>query len=356
MTNKPRGIPAPDLRTWVTQVLARSSVLPDEAALAADVLVSANLRGVDTHGVVRLPLNVRRVRSGAVNARPEVRVVQEGSAAALVDGDNGMGLVVGVWAMREAIRRAREQGTAAVSVRHSNHFGAAAYYAQMASAADMIGLSFTNTDPGMAPWGSTTPYLGTNPLAFAAPGGMEGGIVMDMATSQVSWGKVMLAARAGQKIPLGWATDREGRATEDALEAMRGLMLPLGGYKGYGLALMVEILSGVLSGSSFGPHVADDGAQPYRPQDVGHFFMAIDVESFMPVEQFKARMNQLVDEIHACHAAEEASRIYVPGEIEMETAARRQREGIPLPNDLVQELVQLGEQLGEPFPSTEASL
>jgi LDH2 family malate/lactate/ureidoglycolate dehydrogenase len=300
--------------------------------------------------VVRLPLNLRRLRSGAVNARPNVHIVQESPATVLVDGDNGMGLVTGAWAMREAIRHARGTGAVVASVRHSNHYGAAAYYAQLASGAGLIGLSFTNTDAGMAPWGSVTPYLGTNPMAFAAPGGIEGGIVMDMATSQVSWGKVMLAARAGENIPLGWATDRSGRPTEDANEAMRGLMLPLGGYKGFGLALMIEILCGVLSGSAFGPHVVDDGVKPYRPQNVGHFFVAIDIERFTPLEEFRARMQQMVDEIHGCRLSENVSRIYVPGEIEMETANRRQREGIPLIGNLIEELVQLGREVGEPFP------
>lgn len=352
MSENGRLVPAPELKAWVARVLQSAGVPSTDAETAADVLVSSNLRGVDTHGVVRLPLNLRRLSSGAVNARPNVRIVQDSPATILVDGDNGMGLVTGAWAMREAVRRARESGAMVASVRHSNHYGAAAYYAQLASGAGLIGLSFTNTDAGMAPWGSVTPYLGTNPMAFAAPGGIEGGIAMDMATSQVSWGKVMLAARAGEKIPLGWATDRSGRPTQDAKEAMQGLMLPLGGYKGFGLALMIEILCGVLSGSSFGPHVVDDGAKPYRTQDVGHFFIAIDIEHFMPLEEFQARIRQVVDEIHACRLSENVSRLYVPGEIEMETAIRRKREGIPLAANLVEELVQLGLEVGEPFPSS----
>ena len=349
MTGESRLVTAADLKAWVRGVFTRVSVPQDDADTAADVLVSANIRGVDGHGVVRLPVYARRLRAGAINARPDIRVVQAGLAAVLIEGDNGLGVVTGARAMREAIWRAREYGAAAVSVRHSNHFGGAAYYAQMASAADLIGVSFSNTDPGMAPWGAVAAYLGTNPLAFAAPGGIEGGIVMDMATSQVSSGKVMLAARAGERIPFGWATDRAGRPTDDPHVALNGLMLPLGGYKGYGLALMVEILCGILSGSEFGSHTIDDGAEPYRPQDVGHLFVAIDIERFMPLEQFKARMQQMVDEIHACQPAEGVSLVYVPGEIEMETAALRQREGIPLPASVAADLATLGELVGQPF-------
>jgi LDH2 family malate/lactate/ureidoglycolate dehydrogenase len=342
---------AEDLSAWVTRVFVRASVPAKDAATAADVLVAANLRGLDSHGVLQLSRKVRRVLSGAVNPQPDIRIERHtsGPAALLVDGDNGLGMVVGVWAMRQAIQRAREHGSAVVAVRRSSHFGMAAYYAQLASAAEMIGLSFTNSSATMAPWGAVTPYLGTNPLAFAAPGGIEGGIVLDMATSQVAWGKVELAARAGNKIPLTWATDRAGRPTDDPHQAMQGMMLPLGGYKGYGLALMVEILCGVLSGAAFGPHLADFYLQPERTEDTGHFFAAIEVARFMPLEQFTSRMAQMVNEIHACQPADSETRIYVPGEIEMEIVARRRREGIPLPADVVNDLRLLGEEVGEPF-------
>jgi LDH2 family malate/lactate/ureidoglycolate dehydrogenase len=165
----------------------------------------------------------------------------------------------------------------------------------------------------------------------------------------VAWGKLELAARAGQKIPLTWATDRSGRPTDDPNEGMEGLMLPLGGYKGYGLALMIDILSGVLSGAAFGTSVVDYYAEPEKPEEVGHFFMAIDVARLMPLELFEARVAQMVSEIRACQPAEGVQRIYVPGEIEAETAARRRREGIPLPDDVLRDLRALGDELGEPF-------
>ncbi|MBI3761076.1 MAG: Ldh family oxidoreductase [Chloroflexi bacterium] len=345
-------IQAADLKDWVTRVFVRASLPNDDAAVAADVLVTANLRGIDSHGVLQLPIKTRRVISGIVNTRPKLRVERDSPSAMLVDGDNGLGMVVGEWAMVWAIERALEGGAAVVGVRRSNHFGMSAYYAMMASAADLIGIAATNASATMAPWGSVTPYLGTNPLAFAVPGGIDGGIVLDMATSQVAWGKVELAARAGKKIPLNWATDSAGRPTDDPDEAMKGMMLPLGGYKGYGLAFIVETLCGVMTGAAFGLRVGDFYAHPDREENAGHSFIAIDPARFMPLEHFKMRMAQMVEEIHACRPAEGVDRIYLPGEIEMETAARRRREGIPLPPDVVSELRRLGEEVRVPFPDS----
>jgi LDH2 family malate/lactate/ureidoglycolate dehydrogenase len=343
-------LPAPELAAWAARVFERASVPAADAATAADVLVSANVRGVDTHGIVRLPIYTRRLLSGAENPRPAIRVEREGPATALVDGDNGLGLVVAAWSMREAIRRATEQGAAVVTVRHSNHLGAAGYYAQMASKAGMIGISATNSAPAMAPWGGITTFLGTNPLAFAAPGGIEGGLVLDMATSQVAWGKVMLAARAGKSIPLSWATDQTGTPTDDPAVALKGMMLPLGGYKGYGLAMLVEVLCAMLSGANFGPGVAKEIDQPYRSQQLGHCLIAVDVRRFMPLEQFQASMQQLVEQIHASELAPGSDRIRVPGEIELETAAIRSRDGVPLPDNVIADLSALGTSVGEPFP------
>lgn len=342
MSSNARSVPADGLRAWAGQVFRRVSVPPEDAAAAADVLVTTSLRGVDTHGIIYLPRYVGAIRNGYVNARPDIRVERNSAATALMDGDNGLGIVVGVRAMREAVRRAGEAGAAIVGVRNSTHFGAAAYYSQLAAAEGFVGLTFTNAEPVMAPWGSRTLMLGNNPFAIAAPGGIDGGVVLDIATTKVAWGKLDLAARAGQKIPSDWATDLNGRPTEDPVEGMRGLLLPLGGHKGYGLSVMVEILCSVLTGAAFGPHVE-------RGQNLGHLFAAIHVARFVPPDVFHARLAQVVEELHASEPAPGVSRIYVPGEMEMETAARRRREGIPLTPDLVAELIELGEQVGEPF-------
>lgn len=335
-------VPADLMRRWAAEVFGTVAVPPPDSQVAADVLVTANLRGVDTHGIVRLPHYIKRIESGVINAQPKLTAERNGAAAALVDGDFGMGMVVGAWAMRLAITHARTYGMSVVGVRQSTHFGAADYYARLASQANMIGMSFTNTGPSMAPWGSKTAFLGTNPLAFAAPGGIEGGITMDMATSQVAWGKLMLAARAGKKVQFGWATDKEGRPTDDPAIGMDGLMLPLGGYKGYGLALMIEVLCAMLTGADYGPHLNDG-------KGVGHFFIAIDVVRFMPLAQFQERLAEMVQEIHNCQRAPGVERLYVPGEPELETQTRRQREGIPLPDDVISDLTALGDRQGKPF-------
>ncbi len=344
------SISAPDLKAWITRVLVRVSVPEEEAAVATDVLVDTSLRGVDTHGVLLLPYYVQSLRSGAIDPRPQIRVERTGPATATVDGDNGLGHVVGVRAMREAIELARKSGLGAVAVRSSNHFGAAGYYARLATPEGMLGLALTNSSPGQAPWGAGEAFLGTNPLAFAAPGGIEGGFALDMATTQVAYGKVSLAARLGERIPIGWAVDKEGRPTEDPQAALEGRMLPLGGYKGYGLALMVEILTGILTGAGFGPHVSEPGE---HKENVGHFFLALDVGRFMPLEEFRGRMKQMADEIHALPLAEgferDPSGARFPGEIELEAAERRGREGIPLPGFLVSELEKVGEEVGEVF-------
>lgn len=341
--NGSRLVPAAELRDWSARVFATVSVPEADCQTASDVLVSANLRGVDTHGIVRLAHYIKRIQSGIINPQPRLAIERDGAASALVDGDFGMGMVVGSWAMNAAIERARAYGMSVVGVRQSTHYGAADYYARLACKVNMIGMSFTNTGPSMAPWGSKTPFMGTNPLAFAAPGGIEGGITMDMATSQVAWGKVMLAARAGKKIPFGWATDKDGKPTDDPTIGVDGLMLPLGGYKGYGLALVIEILCALLTGADYGPHLNDG-------KGVGHFFVAVDVSRFASLAEFQERLAVLVDEIHACERAPGVERLYVPGEMEMETEMRRTREGIPLPQDVVSDLTELGKQQNEPFP------
>jgi LDH2 family malate/lactate/ureidoglycolate dehydrogenase len=275
-----------------------------------------------------------------------MQIVRESPATALLDGDNGLGIVGGVRAMQEAIRRAGEVGAAVVGVRRSTHFGATAYYAQMAAAAGMVGLALTNAEPAMAPWGGRTRLLGTNPLAIAVPGGVEGGLVLDMATTKVAWGKLQIAARVGQQVPFGLATDLEGQPTTDPQVGMQGLMLPLGDHKGYGLALLITILSATLTGAA---HDADI----LQGQDLGHLFITIDINRFVPLEVFQANLAHLVKTMQESDKLPDVERIYVPGEIEAETMARRRQAGIPLPLDLVADLVALGAEVGVPFEGKE---
>ncbi|MCV3213052.1 Ldh family oxidoreductase [Plectonema radiosum NIES-515] len=331
------------LHTWVTQLFENLSIPPDDAQIIADTLIEANLRGVDSHGIAQLTIYVRDIQQGQTNIHPNILVVTETPATALIDGDNGFGMVVSVRAMHEAIKRARQCGIAGVGVRQSTHFGAASYYTMMAANEGMIGLAFTNVMPYMAPWGGKSRLLGNNPLSIAVPGGIEGGVVLDMATSKVAWSKMYLLSHAGQKMPLDWALDQDGQPTEDPNEGMAGLMLPVGEHKGYGLALMVQMLSAVLTGAAFDHHIVNW-------QNIGHFFVAIDVNSFIPYKGFCERVSQLVADLHQSKPLKEGQPIYVPGEIEAQTKQQRLATGIPIEANVVAKLTQLGKEFCVPFP------
>jgi LDH2 family malate/lactate/ureidoglycolate dehydrogenase len=347
--------PEDDLRRYTVALFERVGVPPADAELTADNLIEANLRGVDTHGITRvLVAYVRRIQNGQMEARTRVEVVRERLSTALMDGHNGIGQVVGTRAMELAMDKARKCGSAFVGVFRSNHFGTCAYYSMMALPRDMIGICITNGPAAMAPWGGREALLSTSPISFAVPAGDEAPFVLDMATTVVARGRVVLHAKQNLPIPEGWAVDAEGRPTTDAAAALSGLLAPMGGYKGYGLSLAVDLLAGVMTGSNFGGHFPGtlfDFDRP--PMDVGSLFAAIDVDAFAYVGAFKARVDQALREIKQCARAEGVARIYTPGEIEAECAERRRREGIPIPDEVVREFVELGEELGVPFPIQE---
>jgi LDH2 family malate/lactate/ureidoglycolate dehydrogenase len=257
---------------------------------------------------------------------------------ALVDGDGGMGQVAADRAMRLAVELAEEHGIGAVGLRNSRHCGAMAYWAIQALAADCIGFATTNAGLNMAPTGGRDRIVGNNPLAIAVPTNRPWPMVLDMATSVVAGGKLDVAAIRGQKIPLGWATDAEGRPTDDPVVARKGLLLPVGGPKGYGLAVMLDVLAGVLTGARFGGGLGPSGS--------GQFFLAIQVAGFLPVSEFKARMDEVIDQIHTSTLAPGAERIFVPGEIEYEQSQRRRQTGLPLEAPIVQSLDQLAHEVG----------
>ena len=244
------------LAAFCTAVLERVDVPREHAETVARSLLAANLRGVDTHGMTRLPIYVERLRAGLINGRVSGTVVAEGPTTAVFDGENGLGQVVGTKGMQLAIAKAESAGVGFVTVRNSNHYGTAAYYAMMALAHDMIGVSITNSPPLMAPWGGRKGFLGTNPLSIAVPAGEERPFVFDMATSVVARGAVILAAKRGDAIPPTWAMNKDGEPTTDAKAALEGAVLPLGGHKGFGLAMAIDILAGVLAGGPFGPPTA----------------------------------------------------------------------------------------------------
>jgi len=345
-----RRVPAPALETFAAGIFRFHGLPPLDAQTVAHTLVLADLRGVDSHGALRTGVYVERLKRGLINPAPKLRVLKEGPGTALLDGDNGMGPVVATAAMRLALEKARATGMGAVAVRRGNHYGMAAAYPLMALEEDCIGLTLTNGPALVAPWGGTRRFFGTNPLAIAVPAGRERSVVLDMATTVVARGKIIKAAKEKQPIPEGWALDVAGRPTTDSAAALAGTPVPLGGYKGYGLMLVIEILSGVLAGAAVGPAVGELYDNPRRPQDLGHLFAAMCLEALGDPEEFKARMDALIREIRHAPRAAGTERIYLPGEIEFETEARLRREGVPIGPALWEELTALGREAGVPFP------
>jgi LDH2 family malate/lactate/ureidoglycolate dehydrogenase len=336
---------AEPLRRFCATAFERQGVPANEAGVIADTLVEADLRGVHSHGVWWMTTYVRRLQRGGVNPRPNIKVVRETPAMLLLDADGGMGQIAGVTAMRHAIEKARSLGVGVVGVRNSNHFGAAAYYATMAAHEDQIGFATTDAEPTMAPWGGTKLVVGNNPLAYAVPTGTDLTIVLDMAQSVVAWGKIFLAAQRGESIPLGWAFDAAGEPTEDPQAAMAGILRPVGDYKGYGLALVMEVLGGVLTGATFGlsiPPMTDDAVR----QGFGHFFTVLDIDHFVPVADFLQRMTNLIAEHRSVPLVRGGDRIYLPGEIEYLKREQRLKTGIPLEDYVIASLVQLGTEIG----------
>jgi LDH2 family malate/lactate/ureidoglycolate dehydrogenase len=304
--------------------------LPEQdAAIVAGCLVSADLRGVDTHGLCRLPGYLDRLRRGLINPRPVLAPERVTPVAAALDGRNGFGFVVGMRAMHEAIAIAREFGIGVVSVRRSTHFGMAASYVLHALDAGFISLVFSNASPAMPPWGGRTALLGTNPFAAGAPAGKHAPFLLDMSPAVAARGKIRRAERRGENIPLGYALDADGRPTTDPKAALDGVVLPIGGYKGSGLAMLMDIFGGVISGANYGGDVGDQYKAYDRPQDVGHFFLALKPDLFVPQENYRDRMDMLIARVRACPTAAGVDEVLIPGEPERRHEAQRRRSGIP---------------------------
>lgn len=349
------------LRAFCARVFESMGVPPEDADVTADVLVAADLRGVDSHGVARLKRYVDGLRNGVMLARAKIELVHETPATALLDGGAGLGQPVSVRAMKLAIRKAKEVGAGFVTVRNSNHYGIAGYYALMALKEEMIGISMTNASVLVVPTFGKNAVLGTNPIALAAPAGRERPFVLDMATSTVPCGKVEVYNRLEKSLPLGWATDERGQPTTDAHRVLENLttragggLLPLGGageefggHKGYGLALLVDILSGVLSGAGYANNIypKDADGKPL-PANVGHFFGALQVDGFRPPDEFKATMDDIIQRLRNSPKAEDHDRIYIHGEKEFEMEEEQLANGIPLHPKVVAALKQIGQDLG----------
>ncbi len=320
----------------------------EHAYLLVDTLIQADLRGIDSHGVTRLPRHIKGYQIGGVNPQPSIRIVKESGATAVLDGDDGLGAFVSYQAMRLAMDKAAAHGVGTVTARKSNHYGMAAYWSMMALERDMIGYSTTNGPPGLAPWGGITPSYANNPVSYAIPSGKEWPIVLDMAMSVVAKGKIVLAALKNEPIPPSWAMDKEGQPTTVAQAAVDGLLQPIGGYKGYGMALVNDVLCGVLSGGLFGTDIPKMQTDRTAVAGYCHFFMALDISHFMPVIEFKERVDRIVSMMKNSQLAQGHDRIYLPGELEFKTHRRRLKEGIPYPKEIISQLEKLGQGLQIP--------
>jgi len=329
------------LRRFAADALEAAGMVAEEATIVADSLVDADLRGIETHGIMRLPQYVQRVRAGGIRSPATLTWYAAAPCCSLLDGGAGAGQVVGMRAMSRAVELAAENGVGAVVVRNSNHFGAAGYFVLQALAHDMIGLVLTNADASVVPFGGASRFFGTNPLAIGVPSGQPFPVVLDMATSVVAVGRILVAAQDGQAIPAGWAVDDRGRPTTDPRAALAGALLPVAGHKGYGLALMVEVLTALLGDGPFGPHLPPSTLID-QPQMLGHFMMTIDVARFVGLEVFTSRVDAMIAELHALPAAGTGGQVLVPGEPEGRAYADRLRNGVPLRPAVKQELERLG--------------
>ncbi|MBT2757777.1 Ldh family oxidoreductase [Mesobacillus foraminis] len=330
------------LQQFCKEVFIRAGVDKNHANTVADSLIQADLRGVDSHGVVRTAIYLERIERNMMNPFAEPKIEMEQGPTVLLNGNNNFGAVVGSKALDIALGKAKEQGIAVVGVKESNHFGTGAFYALKAIEKNMILLLMSNASQTMPPTGGKRPFIGTNPLAVGVPAGKELPFVLDMATSVVARGKIIVAAQKGLDIPLGWAIDKDGNPTTDAEAALQGSVLPVGGPKGYAISMFIDILAGVLTGAGFGKYVNNMYENWNEPQNVGHFFIAIDIERFMPLDLFKERMDRYIQEIKAEPKADGVDEILIPGEIEHRLVIERKRSGLELPEKVEKELEAIG--------------
>ncbi len=345
-----------ELRTFAVSVFKTMGCPAEESEQAAAILIDADLKGIDSHGIARLKGYVRLWEKQRINSTPKVSIVHQTPSTAVMDGDQGLGLVVGPQAMRLAIEKAKAVGTGWVSVKNSNHYGIAGYHACLALQHDMIGISMTNASPLVAPTFSAERLLGTNPIAVAIPAQEEPPFVADFATTTVANGKLEVMKRKQSPIPQGWAQDSEGKPSTSASSVEQGgALLPLGGartsggHKGYCLGSIVDIFSAVLSGANYGPWVPPFVSFLDPPDDpvgegIGHFFGAMRIDAFRPAEEFKANMDKWIQRFRSSKTVSEASQVLRPGDPERTVMAEREKNGIPLLSAVVSDLEQLAER------------
>ncbi|GAB3660504.1 Ldh family oxidoreductase [Ramlibacter alkalitolerans] len=345
---EPRIAPARVCR-FIHAALERLGLPAEDALTVARLMTQAEVQGSDGHGVIRLVPYARRIRAGGVNVRPHIRIAKEKPAMALLDGDNGMGHLVMQKATQIAIAKARQCGVAWVGARASNHAGPASLYARMALEHDMVGVYYAVGNANhLPPWGGLDMLLSTNPVAVAVPAGEEPPVVLDMATTVAAYGKVKARAQRGEPMPEGWMIDRQGQPLTDPKRAEEGFLLPIGGYKGYGLALVIGLLAGTLNGAAMGSEVIDFNHDDTTPTNTGQAILVIDPDAFGEVAEFKARVDKLVREMRASERLPGVERIWLPGEQSHEKRIANERDGLALSAPLRTQLDSLARELAIP--------
>ncbi len=337
---------AAQLEAFIAAAFVTVGIAKTEAQTIAQLMARADVNGSEGHGIFRLPQYIRRIKGGAVNVKPDIRIEREAAGMALVNGDNGMGHLVMKFATEKAIEKARTAGVAWVGAKHSNHAGPASLYASMPVAHNMIGLYLAVGNANHLPaWGGLDMLLSTNPIAIALPGESEAPVILDMATTVAAYGKVKTKAQRGEMMPEGWMMDRQGNPLIDPKRSNEGFLLPIGGYKGYGLALMFGLLAGTLNGAAMGRDVVDFNADDVTPTNTGHCIVAINIEAFQPVVDFKKSVDALVRDLRNSERLPGVDRIHIPGEGSHTARADRVKNGVPMPPSLMAALDTLAEEL-----------
>ncbi|WP_040982091.1 Ldh family oxidoreductase [Oceanobacillus jeddahense] len=335
-----------NLKKYVEDIFKVAGLADEEATIISKHLVSAELRGISSHGVSRVNIYTERLKKDLIEKKASPVIEKETNSTALINGNNRFGILNANDGIKLAVKKAEENGIGMVGIYNSNHCGMLADYIEYATQKNCIAFGTTNAPSNMAPWGGKEKFFGTNPLAYGIPTPTNFPIIFDMASSVVARGKITYAKKNNQKIPIGWALSKEGKSTTDPSEAIDGLVLPVGGAKGYGLAFFVEILSSIFTGAAYGPHVGSLLRDLDRPQGVGHFFLVMQADLFQTIDKFFARIEKMIKEIKQISLAEGFDKIYLPGEMEFLNKENNQIKGITLTSKISEELNIIGGRLG----------
>ena len=349
MREKAIFIDSEKLKIFIKDIFISLEVIEEEAEKVAEIIVETDLRGVYSHGVIRVPIYTKRIGLGFINPKSKIDIVRDYNASAALDANNCLGQISSEKAMQMAIEKADKYSVGVVVVKNSNHFGAAAAYALQAVEKDMIGFATTNAACRMAPTGGSEQIIGNNPFCYAIPAGEELPIILDVSCSVVALGKIILKMKKGENLPLGWVLDKNGNATTDPYAAIQGggSLVPIGEHKGYGMALVFDILSGILSDSIGGIEVQSlYNLNTDKKLGAGHFFMAMKIDNFMPIDRFKHRIDERIKEIKNSSKKEGVKQIHLPGEIEFKNKEKNLRDGIPIAKEVVEELKKTAKELG----------